>query len=94
MNFEKYCRQLIYFKKHGISFSSYMGKQWFISKSLIAVVGIYMICLQDNTSRLIGCVLLGYLLGIVSANIHSYIVAKARWELQKEVIDWNKVEEL
>ncbi len=71
-----------------------MGRQWFISKALIAGVGIYMVCQQDNPMRLIGCVLLGYLLGVVGANVRSYIIAKAKWELQKEVIDWNKVEQL
>jgi hypothetical protein len=94
MNLEKYRQQLIYFKKHGVKFSFYMGKQWFILKALISGVGIYMVCQQDNFSRLIGCILLGYLVGVVSTNIRSYIIAKARWELQKEVIDWNKVEEI
>jgi hypothetical protein len=91
MNHEKYCQQLIFYKKHGIKFSFFMGKRWFVLKALILGVGIYMVCQQDNLSRLIGCILLGYLLGVVSANIRSYIIAKARWELQKEVIDWNKV---
>ena len=69
-----------------------MGIQWFISKALIAFVSIYMVYQQDNHLRLIGCVLLGYLLGVIGVNIRSFIIAKSKWEFQKEVIDWNKVE--
>ena len=93
MSMKKFCKQLMQFKEHGIKFNSYMGSRWFVSKVIIAIAALLMIFQQNEASRIFGFVLLGYLIGVVSVNIRSYIFAKGRWELQREVIDWKKVEE-
>ena len=92
MDIEKYCALLVHFKNNGISFSSYMGVRWLISKVVILTVGILMAISKERAANMAGYILLGYLLGVVSANIRSFVISKKTWIFQKEVIDWGKIE--
>lgn len=93
MNIEGYCRGLIAFKKDGVRLSSYMGRRWFVSKAMVGVAACLMLARSEEAFRIVGYMLLGYALGMIVAGIRSYVVGKKRWELQKELIDWKKVEE-
>lgn len=78
------------FKNKRVSFGSYMGYRWFISKALIAAAALFLLFQKNDAYRIAGFVLFGYLIGVIGANVRSYIVAR---KVQKEVIDRNKVEE-
>lgn len=93
MGLQKYCKELKRFKKNGISFGSFMGVRWFVSKAVIIIAIIIMLFQQNEVALLTALVLLGYLVGVMGANVRSYLVAKANWKVEAEVIDWNKVED-
>jgi hypothetical protein len=90
---KKYCELLMKFKKDGVQLVSYMGTRWIIFKVLIVVVVFLLLIQQDEVYRIAGSVFLGYLVGVVVANVRGYIVGKAGWEIQREFVDWVKVEE-
>jgi nitrate/nitrite transporter NarK len=82
------------FKKDGIKLTTYMGRRWFVSKGILAIAALVMLLHTAKTVRPAGLVMLGYLLGVIGANVRSYFVTKTKWELQRELIDWDKVEEI
>jgi hypothetical protein len=92
---KKQCEALMKFKKDGVQLGSYMGTRWFITKGIgvIAVVVIILLFRQDEACRIVGAVLGGYVFGVVVADVRSYIPRRASWVIQKEFIDWVKVEE-
>ena len=90
---KKHCELLMKFKKDGMQLGMYMGTRWFMSKALIVVVIFFLVIQQDEVCRIVGLVLVGYLFGVVGANVQGYIRSKAGWEIQREFIDWVKVEE-
>ena len=93
MNVKRHCELLMMFNDRGVRFSLYMGFRWFISKAIIAIAIILMFFSQDEVFSIIGYILLGYLIGVFGENVRSYVMAKAKWDIQKEFIDWNKVEQ-
>lgn len=93
MDAKTHCRLLMKFKNDGIRVSTYMGRRWFVSKGILVIVALMMLFHGEETSRMAGFIVLGYLLGVVVANVRSYLVVKKKWELQRELIDWNKVRE-
>ncbi len=95
MSFEKeqYFKELTNFKNNGITIRSYFGQRWFIMKILIIIVGIYLLFSKDTATKTIGGMLLGYILGAVSTSIRNFLVTRKYWNFQKEVVDWEKVEE-
>lgn len=94
MDNKKYCKLIMNMKSNGCKFGSYMGTKWFILKVAILFVGVLMVLNEDKSVNIVGYILLGYLLGRVSANIRSFILSKKTWEFQKEVLDWEKVEKV
>jgi hypothetical protein len=92
MSSERFCQSLIHFRKEGISPGHYFGARWIILKVLLAAIAIAFLATPEG--RFIGFLVLGYLLGSVVHGWQSYVVAKNRWALQQEVIDWDKVEQL
>ena len=94
MDNKKYCKLIMNMKSSGCKFSSYMGTEWFILKVAILFVGVLMVLNEDKFVNIVGYILLGYLLGMVSENIRSFILSKKMWEFQKEVHDWEKVEKV
>ena len=92
MDSKGYCKLLTNFKLNGIRFSSYMGIRWLVSKFIILFAGLLMILNEDKIANIVGYILLGYFLGAVIANIRTFIASKSRWELQKEFLDWEKIE--
>ena len=94
MDAKTQCALLMKFKKDGIQLSTYMGRRWFVSKGILVIAALAMLFHTENTVRSAGLIVLGYLLGVIGANVRSYFVAKTKWELQRELIDWDKVEEI
>jgi hypothetical protein len=93
MEEKKYCELLMKSRNNGIQLSSYMGFRWFFLKVVIIIFALSFLLMKNYVIRIYGAVMLGYLLGVVVADVRRYIVLKIRWEIQKEFIDWNKVEE-
>ena len=94
MDAKTHCGLLMKFKNDGIQFSTYMGRRWFVSKGILVIVALVMLFRVEDTSRMAGFIVLGYLLGVIGANVRSYLAAKKKWEIQRELIDWDKVEEI
>ena len=94
MDNKRYCKLIMNMKSNGCKFSTYMGTKWFILKAAILFVGVLMVLNEDKFVNIAGYILFGYLLGMVSANIRSFILSKKMWEFQKEVLDWEKVEKV
>ena len=92
MDKKKYCNLMMNMKSNGCKFGSYMGTRWFMVKAAILFVGVFMVLNDDRVVSVVGYILLGYLLGVVSANIRSFILSKKMWQFQKEVLDWEKIE--
>ncbi|MHC4624877.1 MAG: hypothetical protein ACYS4W_13350 [Planctomycetota bacterium] len=93
MDAKTHCGLLMKFKNDGIQLSTYMGMRWFVLKGILAIAALVMLFRAGEASRIAGSVVLGYLLGVVLANVRSYLVAKKKWQFQRELIDWNKVQE-
>jgi len=94
MDSKGYCKLLTNFKLNGLKFNSFVGTKWFISKFIILFVGVVMVLSKDKVLNIGGYVLSGYFLGMVLANIRSFVISKRMWELQKEFLDWEKIEEV
>jgi hypothetical protein len=71
-----------------------MGTKWFISKFIVLFVGVVMVLSKDKAKNIGGYVLFGYFLGMVLANIRSFVISKRMWKIQKEFLDWEKIEEV
>ena len=93
MNIKKYSEQMARYREHGVQFGPYMGPRWFIAKMIIAGIAFFMLFQQVEITRIVGILLLGYLIGVIGSNVRGFIAAREKWEIQKELIDWNKVEE-
>jgi hypothetical protein len=95
MKTKKHCELLMKFKEDGVQLGSYMGARWFMSKviGVIFVAVIFLFFGQDEVCRIVGAVLGGYFFGVIAVGVRGYIATKAGWEIQKEFIDWVKVEE-
>ena len=94
MDSKGYCKLLTNFKLNGFKLSSYMGTKWFISKFIILFAGVFMVLNEDKIVNIVGYILFGYFLGMLLANIRSFILSKNRWELQNKFLDWKKIEEV
>jgi adenine/guanine phosphoribosyltransferase-like PRPP-binding protein len=90
---KEHCEQLMKFKNEGVRFSSYMGIRWFVAKGILVILALIMLLNEEQVVRIVGFIVSGYLLGVIAANIRSYVVVKKNWEIQSELIDWHKVEE-
>jgi len=94
MDMKKHCGLLMKFKNDGMKISTYMGRRWFVLKVILIIATVLMLWTNKAATRIVGFILVGYLLGVIVANVRSYLVVKKKWELQKELIDWDKVEEI
>jgi len=81
------------FKNEGIRFNSYMGIRWFVGKGMLVILALIVLQSKEQKVRTVGFIILGYLLGMIAANIRSFVVVKKGWKIQSELIDWHKVEE-
>jgi lipoprotein signal peptidase len=93
MDVIKHCVLLMKLKNDGMKLSTYMGRRWFVSKVMLVILASVLLFLEEKALRITGFIVLGYILGVIVANVRSYLVVKKKWELQKEFIDWDKVEE-
>jgi len=93
MDVKKHCGLLMKFKNDGMKLSTYMGRRWFVSKVMLIILALVLLFLTENTFRMAGFIVLGYIIGVIVANLRSYFVVKKKWKLQKELIDWEKVKE-
>ena len=91
MSEEAYCRLLLGFKDDGVRYRSYFGLRWLILKLLLAATALLMLLAPYKDLRPVALLLLGYLVGVVSSGLKSYIVTKKRWELQRQFMDWEKI---
>ena len=92
MDAKTHCGLLVRFRNEGIQFSSYMGCRWLVSKLILIIVAVLLLWTSESVSRIVGSILVGYVIGIEGADVRSFIWAKAKWELLRELIDWDKVE--
>ena len=93
MDVKKHCGLLTKFKNDGMKLSTYMGRRWFVSKVILIILALVLLFLTEKTFRMAGFIVLGYIIGVIVANLRTYFVVKKKWKLQKEFIDWEKVKE-
>ena len=89
---KNYCRLLLHFKESGPQLRLYMGRRWFASKIILIIAATCMLWVDEQVSRAVGFVLLGYLIGMVGTHVQNFLLVKGKWQLQKDFIDWKKVE--
>ncbi len=94
MDWKTHCGLLMKLKSDDMKLSTYMGRRWFLSKGMLVVLALVLVFQAGERFRMAGFVVIGYLLGVIVANVRGYVVAKKKWELQRELIDWDKVEEI
>ena len=92
MNAKRHCALLMQFKENGPQYRTYFGNRWLVSKAVLLIVTIAMLVQDQLALRMIGLIMVGYLIGIISANVRTYLLSKAKWEFQKDLIAWDKVE--
>lgn len=87
------CKKLLVQRENGIRLMTYLGPKWIISKVILIIFTIILLLQNEpilRTATLLGA---GYLTGMITANIRTFIVMKIAWPLHKELIDWQKVEQ-
>lgn len=94
MDLNKYCVKLKSYREQGVRISNFFGKIWFISRLLGIFVSIFFMVLPDRYLNILGYFLVGFIGGSVGVDIRTYIKTTRIWPLQKEVIDWDKVDYL
>ena len=92
MTSQSRCRLLLQFRDKGVRFRTFMGVRWFVMKAMMVFVSVVMVSLEDPVAHTVGWVILGFALGMIVAGIRSYIVARRVWTVQKEFLDWQKIE--
>ena len=94
MDVKKHCGLLMKFKNDGMKLSTYMGRRWFVSKVMLIILALVLLFLPGKTFRIASFMLLGYILGVIVADLRSYFMVKKKWKLQEELIDWEKVKNI
>jgi hypothetical protein len=85
-------RKLLMNREKGVRLMTYLGPKWFIGKVALIIFTIILLLQNNPILRATALVGAGYLVGMIAANIRSFIIIKNAWPLQKEIIDWIKVE--
>jgi hypothetical protein len=94
MDLNKFCIKLKYYRDKGIQVSNFFGKLWFISRLVGIFLSVYFMFLHNQVLNIYGYFLIGFVGGSVCTDIRVFIKTKRCWPLQKEIIDWDKVEVL
>ncbi len=92
MDRKKHCQVLVDFRDHGVRFGQYVGVRWVASKVLVAAIALVMVFWDEQVVRCAGFLLLGYLVGALAVTCRTWIITAGIWQVQKEFIDWEKVE--
>jgi len=87
------CKSLVRFRDDGIRLRAYLGFRWVILKVLLAALASLLLLHPDSRLHLLAFALLGYIAAMGAAGVRGYLLAKKRWNLQREFIHWEKVEE-
>lgn len=76
----------------GPDLSSYVGTKWFFMKVVIAVLAVCII-VENGPQKYMGWLLVGYLIGTVSASLKSLMSLKRLWPIQDAITNWSIVSE-
>ena len=89
-----YCVKLKHYRDKGVRISNFFGKHWFISRLLGVLASVYFMYLNDQVLNILGYLFIGFIGGAIAIDIRTVIKTQKYWPLQKEIIDWDKVEKL
>jgi hypothetical protein len=89
MDLRNYCVKLKYYRDKGVRFNTFYGKPWFVSRLLGILVSVYFLNLN-----ILGYFFMGFISGSVAIEVRTFIKTQRYWPFQKEIINWDKVEEL
>jgi hypothetical protein len=87
------CKKLLVQREEGIRLMTYLGSKYIISKVVLIIFTIILFLQNEPVLRTAALVGTGYFIGMITANIRTFIVMKIAWPLHKELIDWKKVEQ-
>ena len=88
-----FCKSLVRFRDDGIRLRAYFGFRWVILKVLLATLASLLLLHPDSRLHLLAFALLGYIAAMVAAGVRGYLLTRKRWNLQREFIHWEKVQE-
>ena len=88
-----FCKSLVRFRDDGIRLRAYFGFRWVILKVLLVAVATLLLLHPESRLHLLAFALLGYIAAMVAAGVRGYLLTRKRWDLQREFIHWEKVEE-
>ncbi len=91
MNIKKYCQKISEYKDKPMTIIQYFGARYVVIKILILAFATFIFY---NYGALLGIfcgILVGYVIGIVMADIRRAFMTMRIFELQKQIIDWDKV---
>lgn len=95
MTLQTYCKSILSYKDSPMTLCRYFGMKYIIMKALILLFAGYLLYNYSYSKPfgLLSGILIGYVIGIVLADFRRALMAIKTFELQKQVIDWQKVED-
>jgi len=94
MDISTYCRVLLRHRNANFALLTYLGAKWLLLKIGITAVGVYFLIQQDAALKVFGGVMVGYAAGAAIAGIRSWLRERTGWRYVKQVVNWQRVEEL
>lgn len=92
MDIREYAKTLLKLKGQDLSVPKLLGARWIVLKIVLVLVGIFALLDAHMIAKGFGIFVFGYVFGVAVANIRSQVLAKRRWPLQQQLLDWTKIE--
>ena len=92
MDIDEYAKTLMKLKGQDLSIPKLLGARWIVLKILLVLVGIFALLDAHMIAKGFGVFVFGYVFGVTVANVRSQVLAKHRWPLQQQLLDWTKIE--
>ncbi len=72
-------------------FLHYLGGKWSFLKVLNIVIGIYLVIVGSMVLKVLGGVIIGYMLGKIFLGIMLYRQSRKHWPYLSDLLNWDKV---
>jgi len=93
MNKKQYCQRMLDNKGRHMPFLHYLGGKWSFLKVINIGIGLYLTQVGPTVIRILGGVLIGYMLGKIALGIMLYVQSRKHWPYLNDLLDWDKVAE-
>ena len=89
-----YYQKLLKYKDNKMPFYLFLGGKWMFLKILIIGLGISLINLDENNSKIFGGMAIGYVLGKTMMGIALFKTYSKTWIYMRDIVNWNQVSEI